>query len=88
MVEMMVNAGVEFLPIPPTSCNLNNVERVWSVLKIHWIKELMKRHGQVTIDELPVILKVIIEEKVNPTVQNIVNGGFERFQKVLNGQYV
>jgi len=61
---------------------------VWSVLKIHWIKELMKRHGQVTIDELPVILKVIIEEKVNPTVQNIVNGGFERFQKVLNGQYV
>lgn len=86
--EMLINAGVDILPLPTYSSNLNPIEHVWSVLKVHYVRELLELQGRVREDEMKAVLHKVIRRDVDRTVRSIALGGYRIMHKVLQGNIV
>jgi transposase len=82
------NAGVAVLPLPTYSSNLNPIERVWSVMKSYFVRDLLYLKGEIAESDVRNLLDTIIERDVNAKVKNIAQGGFRRMLKVLQGKIV
>ncbi len=86
--ELLINLGVDILYMSTHSSNLNPIEKLWSVLKVYLHRVLFERGGHITEDEIPSVIKGIVKDHVNATVEAIALGGFDRMQKVLGGRIV
>jgi transposase len=48
--EAVKSQGVSFLFLPPYSCQLNSIERLWSIIKRKWRKEIVRSKGNISAD--------------------------------------
>ncbi len=58
------------------------------MVKAHFNKEMFLANGLVNAGDAPDIIKRVIKEKVDQHVKAIIEGGFDRIERVLNGNVV
>ncbi len=60
-VEYLTNMGIKLLYLPPSSCNLNPIERIWSTFKHHFTRELFEAKGRIKEDEAPDRIRRVVK---------------------------
>ena len=75
VAELIAEAGATLLPLPVNSSDLNQVERVWALLKLRWKRALYRHEGSLHPDNARALLDTVLREEVAPKSGNFANGG-------------
>ena len=57
------------------SSDLNQIERVWALLKLMWKRALYRHEGNLHPDNARELLDTVMREEVVPKSSNFANGG-------------
>ena len=75
VAELIAEAGATLLPLPVNSSDLNQIERVWALLKSRWQRALYQLDGDLKADDARALLDKVLREEVVPKTANYANGG-------------
>ena len=86
--ELLASARIRLMFLPPASSNLNQVEKVWSMLKQKWQSRLFEVGGVIDHADLISEIEQLILDKIVGNTQRIANGGRNLWLQVLQGNRV
>jgi transposase len=85
VAELIAEAGATLLPLPVNSSDLNQIERVWSLLKSRWQRALYQQNDDLRPDDARDLLDKVLREEVVPKSGNYANGGRDIQLRALLG---
>jgi transposase len=85
VAELIAEAGATLLTLPVNSSDLNQVERVWALLKSRWKRALYQHDGDLQPDEARALLDKVLREEVVPKSGNFAKGGRDIQLRALLG---
>ena len=62
VAELIAEAGATLLPLPVNSSDLNQVERVWALLKLRWKRALYRHEGSLHPDNARELLDTVLRQ--------------------------
>ena len=88
ILEYLEQKDVEIIFLPAYSSTLNPVERVWSLFKHEWGKELAKVKFECNDTKIVEIMKAICEDLKIRLTSNILNAANHYVEQVEQGKLV
>ena len=85
VAELIAEAGATLLPLPVNSSDLNQIERVWALLKSRWQRALYQLDGDLKADDARALLDKVLREEVVPKTANYADGGRDIQLRALLG---
>ena len=70
VIQPLLEAGISVLFLPPSSSNLNPIEKLWGIVKAN----LTKRRAQYSAQDVNKLLKYDLLEETQQSFTDVLNG--------------